>query len=268
MTMMHEGGKSSGGRIMYIRGVPFTCPESRRNTEEEAVNDAEAKVRVAENQASDAIAASVVPACSRELFARCASAGAGRGVLPRFTSKTQEALMKSRRAMRLFSPVDVPMRVLRDLIGVAVGETAPDAIEPRFVVVEAAEPMARITALVAAWMRREGVLLDGPVPAEDAQRKLFGGARHMAVAYGPSGEIKAATACARAVARLEWAAIGAGLGVCFAGEIVQAASCASDVAAALTVPQGHTAYAVVLLGYPAFPADQPATGHPTRIIWL
>lgn len=176
--------------------------------------------------------------------------------------------MKSRRAMRLFSGQDVPLRVLRELVGVAVGEDGGTASRPRFIVVESPKAMARIMELAAAWMRREGVLLDGPAPAGDAQQQLFGGARSMALAYGPSGELASAKACAKAVARLEWAAIGAGLGACFAAEMVQAAACASEVAAAMTVPTGHTVFAAVLLGYPAFPVDQPATGRPTRVIWL
>jgi nitroreductase len=75
-------------------------------------------------------------------------------------------------------------------------------------------------------------------------------------------------ACALAVARLEWVAAAAGLGTCFAGELVQAALVDTSIATALSVPHGHTVFGAVLLGFPAVSASRPETPPDTTILWL
>jgi hypothetical protein len=255
---MQQDGNAPEKAIMYIRGVPFACPPSgtRSQSQTETVPTGERKH-------------SVTAGCSNGPLARWGTTTGTRIGITRAEATLQAELLQRRRSVRVFSSQAVPMRVLRDLIS-AAGCPGPDTLarSARFIMVEAPSSMARITGLTAAWLRREGLLLDGPKPEANAQHAIFGGAPHIAVAYGPAAEAQTAAVCALAVARLEWLATVAGIGTSFAGELVQAAACDPELAAALALPANHTVYAALLLGYPAFPANHPVTAHPTRIIWL
>ncbi|WP_300159422.1 nitroreductase family protein [Solidesulfovibrio sp.] len=177
--------------------------------------------------------------------------------------------MKSRRYVRVFADRIVPMRVLRDLVAAACrpvpGESSGRA---RFVMLESAAAMDNAADLAAGWLRREGILADGLGPDAKAREVIFGGAPHMAVAFGPADDAAAAAACSLAVARMEWIAAGLGLGVCFAGEMVRAAAGCEELAAAMAIPSSATVYAALFLGYPGSREAHVGAAPGTRIIWL
>jgi len=258
MTSMQENVKAEDAPPMYIRGVPLNGADSKVET------------RSAVPRAPSDIHCNAGPgACATNPLARFGTASGSWAGISRSEATEPVGLMKSRRAVRLFTGAAVPMRALRDLVGAAcsLGPGEEDGIV-RFVMVEARPAMARVTRLAAAWLRREGVLADGAGPDTDAWQVVFGGAPHLAVAYGPSEAPGAAGACSLAVARLEWAAAAMGLGTCFAGEIIRAAAGCAEVAVALSVPEGHTAFAALFIGYPGFAPNQPATVRAGRMIWL
>ncbi|WP_428568210.1 MAG: nitroreductase family protein [Solidesulfovibrio sp. DCME] len=195
-------------------------------------------------------------------------AAAGRCGLMGCASRSQSAFMKSRRSVRVFADRVVSMRVLRDLVAAASWAQPGDAPgQARFVMVESEPAMDRMSDLAAGWLRREGILVDGLGPEGKAREVVFGGAPHMAVAFGPRDEA-AAAACSLAVARMEWLALGAGLGVCFAGEMVQAAAGCPELAAALAIPDAAMVHAAVFIGYPGSRTARPEAMPGTRIIWL
>jgi hypothetical protein len=258
MALTYEESSSRSTNVMYIRGIPFQCPGAGKNARAASpLQEAAARrVRRAET-------------CANRLFARgVAPEESGVGI-SRAEAQVHAGLMESRRAVRLFTDQGVPMRQLRQLVVAACSNTPAEFRGlARFVVVESGDAMSRTAGEVAAWLRREGMGLDGPGGEPDARRMLFGGAPHVAIAHGPVHSPKSPEACALAVARLEWAAAGAGLGTCFAGELVQAANADSSVAAALAVPHGQAVYAALLIGYPSVAVAKPGTPADTMFIWL
>ncbi|MGE4535522.1 MAG: nitroreductase family protein [Desulfovibrio sp.] len=279
MTTMHHEAKATVSNIMYIRGIPFRCPETAKDKQATAAPDAvkesapASAVAPAEAKtAKAAIAAPATPAfVPSNVLARFGTACGCRAGISRAESESQAKIVRSRRSVRVFADRRLTMRELRDLISsVANGLTDGRTDPARFIIVEAPRTMARVTGLAARWLRQEGILADGVGPDADADagRIVFGGAPHLAVAYGKSGSAKAAEDCALAMARLEWAGTAMGLGCCFAGEIVRAAAGSSELAAAMSVPTGHTVYAALFLGYPGFAPQQPETTPGVRIIWL
>jgi hypothetical protein len=244
MSVLQEDMKPSAKNIMYIRGIPYEMWDAAGDGPPHATP---------KRASSSAKTTAVIPMtgfCRAEAQARA-------------------GLMKSRRTVRVFSGQIVPVRLLRELMSTAWGGNPKDDIRlARFVMVEAASSMARVAGLTAAWLRREGLLLDSPGADAHKPSALFNGAPHVAVLYGPNDAPGAAAACSMALARLEWAAAGAGLGTCFADELVQAAACDSEVAAALAIPDGHTAFGALLLGYPYVPAGHLASGRRSYFIWL
>ncbi len=270
--------KVATGKVMYIRGVPFRCPTPAVAARENG--DGALSSPPALRPSSATVASAAVPgdvaAFAPNGFAGAdrfrpgrAMAAAGRCGLMGCASRSQAAFMKSRRSVRVFADKAVSMRVLRDLVAAASrAEPAEASVSARFVMVESAPAMDRASELAAAWLRREGILADGLGPEARAREVVFGGAPHMAVAYGPRDDAGAASACALAVARMEWLAVGAGLGVCFAGEMVQAAAACPELAAALSIPGSAVAQAAVFIGYPGSRTAPEAVIPGTRIIWL
>jgi len=278
MTTMQHEAKATASNIMYIRGIPFRCPETAKAKPAKVVpiaakESAPASVASAPVGTTTAKADAAVPAAPfftpSNVLARFGTACGCRAGISRAESESQAKIVRSRRSVRVFADRRLTMRELRNLIdSVANGLTDGRTDPARFIVVEAPRTMARVTGLAARWLCREGFLADGVAPDADAGRIVFGGAPHLAVAYGKSGSTKAAEDCALAMARLEWAGAAMGLGSCFAGEIVRAAAGSSELAAALSVPTGHTVHAALFLGYPGFAPQQPETTPGVRIIWL
>lgn len=278
MTTVHHEAKETVSDIMYIRGIPFRCPETAKAKPAKVVpiaatEGAPASVASAPADTTSAKAGTTAPAtpvfAPSNVLARFGTACGCRAGISRAESESQAKIVRSRRSVRVFADRRLTMRELRDLIGSAANGLTNGRTDPaRFIIVEAPRTMARVTGLAARWLRQEGILADGVGPDADAGRIVFGGAPHLVVAYGESGSAKAAEDCALAMARLEWAGAAMGLGCCFAGEIVRAAAGSSELAAALSVPSGHTVHAALFLGYPGFAPQQPENTPGVRIIWL
>lgn len=277
MTTMHHEAQAKAQPIMYIRGIPFRCPVPAGKAGAVSVVDknvdtaAPSKASAAPTQAAQTVkTAKATPLFApSNLLARFGTACGSRAGISRAETEAQTRFVKSRRAVRVFADKMVPMRLLRELITtVARDQGEAHSGLARFIVVEAAPAMDQVTRLAANWLRQEGVLADGAGPDADARKVVFGGAPHLAVAYGKSDSPADAEACAEAFARLEWAGAAMGLGTCFAGEMLRAAAASSALSAALSIPTGHTAYAALFIGYPGFAADQPEKAPGVRIIWL
>jgi nitroreductase len=284
--MEHRQGNGIGTsvRIMSIRGIPFKCPLPSGKSDASASGDAPAASpapvapvtlqRRPSIKAAAAVGADVAfrvnaGFCHDNLLQGQANPASGRCAWTGVASKAQQELLKSRRSVRVFADKVIGMRVLRGLVDAACfplpGATAELA---RFVVLESENAMNNASELAAAWLRREGFLADGLAPEAKARKVVFGGAPHMAVAYGPAGDDAAVAACSLAMARMEWLAAGQGLATCFAGEIVRAAAACPELFAALAIPSTATVYAAVFLGYPGSRNAGQENAPGTRITWL
>ncbi len=284
MEHMQDNGIGKTVRIMSIRGIPFKCPLPSGKNDTSASEDAPvasaaspAPVQLQPRpslKAAAAVGADVAfrvnaGFCRDNLLPGQANPASGRCAWTGVAGKAQQELMKSRRAVRVFAEKTVAMRVLRGLVDAASfplpGATAGLA---RFVVLESENAMDKASELAAAWLRREGLLADGLAPEAKARKVVFGGAPHMAVAYGPAGDDAAVAACSLAVARMEWLAAGQGLATCFAGEIVRAAAACPELFAAMAIPSSATVYAAIFLGYPGSRNADQENAPGTRITWL
>ena len=242
MSLTPAAGQTTQKPAMYIRGIPFY------------------ENNAGSGNAQDARDASS-PGQDRQRVASAWCVG-GQG---KIVGQEQAAFIKARQAARRFVPKGVSMALLRELVVTAAATDRHG--RARFVVVESPAAMDRLAGLLAAWMRREGALLDGPNPSADVRRLTLHGAPHLAVVHGPADDAPAAAACREAMARLEWAAASAGLGSCCVGALVQAAAVDAALAAALSMPQGHLVHAALVLGQPRLEPDA-AQAKAVRMIWL
>lgn len=242
MSLTPAAGQSTQKPAMYIRGVPFYD-----NT-------------VGSGNTQDARDASSAGQDRPRAASTWCVGGQGKIV-----GQEQAAFIKARQAARRYVAKGVSMALLRQLVATAAANDRHG--RARFVMVESPAAMDRLAGLLAAWMRREGALLDGPNPTGDVRQLTLHGAPHLAVVHGPAGDSPAAAACREAMARLEWAAASAGLGTCCVGALVQAAAVDPALAAALSMPQGHLVHAALVLGQPLL-EQQAAQAKAVRMIWL
>ncbi len=270
MQTVKDNSGPGVSNIMYIKGIPFVCPPTATaKKKQDPARKAQAKTGAGKSKTVSSTAYSINACCFDKLLPRSSVASGKRALFACADGESQARLRKSRRSVQVFSEEAVSIQTLRELMQIAswspTGETPGLA---NFVMVEAQPSMDKVTKMAADWLRREGILADGVAPGGDARKEVFGGAPHMAVVHGREGSAEAARACALTAARLEWNAVVKGLGVCYAGEIVRAASDWPALAAALAIPTGHVVYAALFIGYPGFPAGQPEAGPRIRLLWL
>lgn len=236
--------------VLYIRGIPYKCPEPASKSQERVCDLVDSRPM-----------RSPAGLCPSRLAARRLADGEGD------PNQAREGLMRRRRAVRVFTGQAVPLGLLRDLLIRACADLGRDSRHVRCVMVESPRAMERVRELTCAWMVREG-LTGRTEGTGTAGGDPFGGAPHLVAIHGPRDLAAAVEACALAVARVEWAAAGAGLGVCFAGELVAAAAADAALAATLTVPEEHAVHGALLLGYSAFAVRDPDSAGRVKIIWM
>lgn len=242
MSLTPATGQSTQKPAMYIRGIPFYD----KNFGPGNMQDVSDALPPEQDRASPAAQWCV-------------------GGRAKIVGQEQAAFIKARQSVRRFVSKGVSMALLRQLVATAAATDLHG--RARFVMVESPAAMDRLAGLLAAWMRREGALLDGPNPTGDVRQLTLHGAPHLAVVHGPAGDAPAAAACRDAMARLEWAAALVGLGTCCVGALVQAAAVDPALAAALSMPQGHLVHAALVLGHPLL-EQQAAQAKAVRMIWL
>jgi nitroreductase/NAD-dependent dihydropyrimidine dehydrogenase PreA subunit len=87
------------------------------------------------------------------------------------------------------------------------------------------------------------------------------------VTHAPKTDLGAPTSSTLALAYLELAATGMGLGTCWAGYFGRAAATFPPLQAALALPDGHQCLAAMMVGYPMFKYKRLPTRRTPEIIW-
>ncbi|BCS88266.1 nitroreductase family protein [Pseudodesulfovibrio sediminis] len=173
-----------------------------------------------------------------------------------------EQFLTGRRSVRSFKDKPVDREQIASLIKVA--EFAPsghNARPTRWAVAATPEAVATIASATAEWMRGE-VEAESPVAAklhlagivrafDNGQDMICRHAPVLAVAYGPKQGVTPLQDGVIATTYLELAASAAGLGACWCGYVMAAASLESTFDSVLGVPDDCTVYGALMLGHPA-----------------
>lgn len=194
-----------------------------------------------------------------------------------------QALIRSRRSIRRYTPQPVPAETVERLLTAAVWAPSAHNRQPwRFVAVTAAETKQRLARAMGARLRADR-LADGDAPEAveaDAARswaRITGAPVVIAVcltladmdAYPDARRqqaeyLMAVQSVAMAVQNLLLAAQAEGLGACW---MCAPLFCSEAVIGALDLPAEWQAQALVTLGYPAS-AGKPAVRRPlAEVVW-
>jgi len=195
-----------------------------------------------------------------------------------FTAGQVARLLRTRRSIRRFKPEALGRAMLAELIDLARYAPSGHNRQPvRWLVVEQAGEVQRLSGMVADWMRHmiesgsplaAALHMDFVVAAwEKGQDRICRSAPHLVVAHADREDRTAPAAATIALAYLELAAHARGLGACWAGYSHLAATFWAPVQQALELPEGHAPQGAMKLGRPRFGYHRVPPRREAEILW-
>jgi len=197
-------------------------------------------------------------------------------LVPRFDRVSQ--FLKARRSIRGFIHKPVEKEKILQLLDIA--RYAPNGANRqviRWIVIDDPAKVHRIAEMTIDWMKI--VREKNPALYQEARLELFvepwnegsdrisRGAPCIIVACAPKDERTAAPAAMIAIAHIQLAATGLGLGTTFTGSINTASQGYPQLTEALGVPEGYIPYGTFVIGYPAETYLRIPVRNPVDIIW-
>lgn len=189
-----------------------------------------------------------------------------------------EQFLKSRRSIRTYRKKLVNRGTLEKLMDVArYAPSGHNSQGVKWLVVGQKEELHRLSTIVAEWMRfmletmpefSLGMHLDRTLERWDqGVDVILRGAPTVVVAHGEKDSRMAPASCTIALAYLELAATGMGLGCCWAGYFNAASLAFPQMKEALALPDGHQSFGAMMVGYPKFQYKRVPQRQPPEIAW-
>lgn len=179
-----------------------------------------------------------------------------------------EQLMKSRRSIRAYSDEPVPRETLQRLLDTARWAPTARNLQPvHYLVLENPEEVRKLANAVAealAGREAQAPLLEAFRSGKDV---IFRGAPHLIIAHAHSEGIVASVDCTIALTYLELFAASLGLGTCWAGYLMVAASQNPDIEKFLKIPAGHRLYGALMVGNPRYRFQRVPPRRELRVEW-
>lgn len=175
------------------------------------------------------------------------------------TPEQADQFLAGRRSIRTFKPEALDRDTLQHLLEVTAYAPSGHNIQPvAWLVLEGREQLDGQAKIVIQWMQ---AMVDAKHPMaemmhmdrvimrwESGRDVILRQAPAVVVAHAPKEERTAPAACTIALAYLELAAYGQGLGACWAGFFNAAANFFPPMQQALALPDGHAAFGAMMLG--------------------
>ncbi len=188
-----------------------------------------------------------------------------------------EHFLRSRRSIRVFTDEPVSRDELTRLIELA--RYAPSGHNSQcaeWLVIGGRNEVRKLADIVAEWMHWQidnrtdlavAMHLDVVVRTFEAGKDIIlRDAPVLVVAHGRADNGMAPSTCTIALTYLELAALGLGLGTCWAGYFHAAADFPA-MAEALALPDGHQCFGAMMVGYPKFSYKRLPTRKEPPITW-
>ncbi|MEW5734369.1 MAG: nitroreductase family protein [Thermodesulfobacteriota bacterium] len=192
-----------------------------------------------------------------------------------------EQFLRSRRSIRLYKDRPAPREVLQKLVELArYAPTAHNDQEVRWLVIEDKVQVQRLAGVIVDWLR--SVVASDPAAAKKMHLDLILGAwdfgmdvitrnaPHLVINFAPKKSPFAELYpldCAMALAYLELAAPVFGMGSCWNGMLLFAASQSQAVREALGIAPEYQICGALMLGYPKYKYTRLAGRKPPQITW-
>ncbi len=189
-----------------------------------------------------------------------------------------EHFLRSRRSIRTFKKQAVDQEKLTKLIEIASYAPSGHNIQPvHWQVIYDSERLHELTGMVVDWMRY--MIKEQPEVANMMHMDMVAAAwdlgvdvvcrdaPHLILAHGQKADPTAQNACVIALTYLELAAAPLGLGPCWAGYFNTAAVFWPPLQKALALPEGHTSFGAMMIGYPKFKYHRLPLRNKPQVSW-
>jgi len=189
-----------------------------------------------------------------------------------------EQFLRGRRSIRAYRSDPVDQALLARLVEIASAGPSGHNTQPvEWLVIRDTSAVKRIAGMVIDWMRfmirekpdfAKAILLEHVVSKWDQGiDAVCRSAPHVVLTHAHKDNMMASSACTIALAHLELAAQAKGLGACWAGYVDVAARYWPPLQKELGLPEGHTSYGAMMVGYSKYKYYRIPLRRQARISW-
>lgn len=181
----------------------------------------------------------------------------------------RDMLFKARRSVRMYKDTPVDHELLFSALEDArYAPTAGNSEDVEWILVEGRDKLRAIGARVAEWARHlTGAYSKYAKVAQSFDAGLdpiLRGAPALIFTHSPASSNWAVLDCTAAISYLELALHSRGIGTCWAGYVLAAASAGTDLG--IPLPAGRTIHAGLMIGYPSSRFERIPPRKPVRLV--
>ncbi len=189
-----------------------------------------------------------------------------------------EHFLRSRRSIRTYQEKEIEREAMRKLIDIArYAQTGKNSQLIDWLVIHSGAEVKKMASMTIEWMRHlikedhpvaSSFGLRGVVKAWDSGYDIIcRGAPGLVVAHAPKEYAAAQVDSAIALTFLDLAAPSFGLGTCWAGYFMMAASHWPPLQDALVLTEGHACFGAMMIGYPKYRYHRLPLRREPNIVW-
>lgn len=187
----------------------------------------------------------------------------------RMTPDQADQFLHSRRSIRSYKKRPIPEDIISELLDVSrFAPSAKNGQPARWIVTRTPQATRKLAGLTVDFIRINNVMPGVVKNWEKGIDKVLHSAPHVAIVHAAEGGLHPAEDCSLAAAYLELAAHSRGIGACWAGFLMEAAEGYAPIRDLLGLPEGHSVYAALMLGYPKYRYHRIPRRRDVEIRWL
>ena len=181
-----------------------------------------------------------------------------------------EHLLKTRRSVRVYKDKPVPRETAGRLMELMRWAPTAKNLQPvHWTLVDDRKKIRKMAGLTIEWFRECNILPEMIASWDnEGEDMVLRDAPLMAIAHSHKDALNPPVDCSIAVTTLELAASAMGIGGCWAGFFMRAATHYEPLQEVLDLPEGHHVYAALMLGYPKFRYQRIPTREKEKVRWL
>jgi nitroreductase len=194
------------------------------------------------------------------------------------TAEQCEYLLKSRRSVRVYKNKPVPRDVIARVIEIArYAPTGHNGQDVEWLFIDSREELQHLRKTGVECLRwiidtqptlGEELNIKRMLEREESGENVFlRDAPAIIVAHADKNSLIAVVDCTIALSYFDLAARGAGLGCCWNGYLYYMANYYPPMQEAMKLPEGHTTYGCMMIGYPKFSYHRIPLRKQPRITW-
>lgn len=187
-------------------------------------------------------------------------------------------MLKSRRSIRVYENRPVPRDVITRIIEIArYAPTGHNSQDVEWLVIDNKDELQRLRKVGMDCLRwvidtqpelASGLNIERMLEREESGENVFlRNALAIIVAHADKNSLIAVVDCTIALSYFDLAARSVGLGCCWNGYLYYMANYYPPMQEAMNLPEGHTTYGCMMIGYPKFSYQRIPLRKPPKINW-